>query len=209
MSSTKPLRFMAFVDGYNLYHYINDSPELKQFKWLNLRSLCEKFLPPNADLYRVLYFSAYAHWDLAKEDRHRLYVKALNTVGVEEFLGRFKDETGIIRIKKGLSISYTHKKEKQTDVSLASELVLAAKNNEFDKAFLITSDSDFVPAIKIVQDKCVPKKIWLLRSNRKTTELQQSVDKYFKIRKGNLRDSQLSQQIKLKSGAIIHKPPSW
>jgi len=209
MGSKKPLRFMAFVDGYNLYHYINDNFELKQFKWLNLRSLCEKFLPRNAFLCRVLYFSAFATWDSTKEGRHRLYVGALNTVGVEEKMGDFKNETDTIYIKRGLSLSYTHRKEKKTDVKLACELVLAAKKDEFDIALLITSDSDFVPAIKIVQEECPLKKIWLLRSNKRTTELQDNVDKYFKIRKANLRDSQFPQQVQLNSGTVVHKPPSW
>ena len=42
--------------------------------------------------------------------------------------------------------------EKAVDVKLAINLVMMARNNDYDVAYLITSDSDLVPAVDMVRD---------------------------------------------------------
>ncbi len=54
---------------------------------------------------------------------------------------------------------YTTHSEKQTDVKLASYLIKQAVNNNYDKALLITADSDLAPAIKLVNRLCPGKTI--------------------------------------------------
>lgn len=43
--------------------------------------------------------------------------------------------------------------EKQVDVFLATQIVALAYENAYDIAYLVSGDSDFVPAIEIVQQK--------------------------------------------------------
>ncbi len=33
-----------FIDGFNLYHAINDDERYKKYKWLDLNSLAKKFI---------------------------------------------------------------------------------------------------------------------------------------------------------------------
>ena len=57
-------RVVAFVDGFNLYHAIDNLNEFGPYdylKWINLHTLVETFVPaPDFDLVAVKYFSAFA-----------------------------------------------------------------------------------------------------------------------------------------------------
>ena len=87
----KPKRVIAFIDGYNLYHSI-DNAKRNDLKWLNLWELCEQLLPrdKSMELVDVLYFSAYFKWKRERYAIHRDYVKALEFAGVKPILGNFK-----------------------------------------------------------------------------------------------------------------------
>jgi hypothetical protein len=76
------MKVACYVDGFNLYHAINDlnKPHLK---WLNLWALAESLCRPGETLVKVAYFSAYATWLPAQYARHRKFVTALTHVGVE------------------------------------------------------------------------------------------------------------------------------
>ena len=82
------MRVTAFIDGFNLYHAVDDTGQ-HHLKWINLRALCEKFAPsPQFDLTDIFYFSAYATWRPDAYKRHREYVKALKSVGVTALFAR-------------------------------------------------------------------------------------------------------------------------
>lgn len=66
-------RVMAFVDGFNLYHAIDNldiDPKTKRLlrqkqhlKWLDIRSLASAFVPPSREeVIAVHYFSTFATW---------------------------------------------------------------------------------------------------------------------------------------------------
>ena len=66
------MRIIAYIDGFNLYHAIDDigKPDPRKpnatakrrphLKWLNLWSLCESIAGDNETVIEVNYFSAYA-----------------------------------------------------------------------------------------------------------------------------------------------------
>ncbi|MDH3511743.1 MAG: hypothetical protein OER85_12895 [Gammaproteobacteria bacterium] len=86
-------RAAAFIDGFNLYHAVDDSRQ-SQFKWLDLCALIEVFVPASQfDLVAVYYFSAYATWRANAYKRHREYVKALQANGVTPVMGQFKKKS--------------------------------------------------------------------------------------------------------------------
>jgi hypothetical protein len=60
------------------------------FAGLDYRSLVEKFLRSKDQLVRVCYFSAHAYWNPGKVQRHKLYLRALRSVGIDVVLGEFK-----------------------------------------------------------------------------------------------------------------------
>jgi hypothetical protein len=86
------LRIRAYIDGYNLYHAILRFRE-PHLKWLNLWALCERFVPTvTGTLKGVHYFSAYATWLPASMARHKAFVAALKSVGVQVNLASFKEK---------------------------------------------------------------------------------------------------------------------
>jgi hypothetical protein len=82
---------IAYIDGFNLYHAINDL-RLPALKWLNLWSLSESILHPGERLTAVKYFSAFATWLPGPYARHRRYVQAPEQVVVQAVIGKFKEK---------------------------------------------------------------------------------------------------------------------
>ena len=144
------VRVIAFIDGFNLYHAIHDLGK-SHLKWVDLWKVCEIFCPPpDLVLEAVYYFTAYATWRPASYKRHRDYLAALESRGVTPVLGRFKEKD-----RRCFRCGNTWKdhEEKETDVNLAVFMLDLAYQNEFDRALLISGDSDLVPALKAVKSR--------------------------------------------------------
>jgi len=143
------VRIVAYVDGFNLYHAIAELGE-PSLKWLDLRGLCERFVPHSDpdSLKSVYYYSAFATWRHSAHKRHRQYVKALEANGVTCVLARFKPKPLDCH---RCGHQWTHHEEKETDVRLALGLVMGAVKDEYDRALLVTADSDLVPAVRLVR----------------------------------------------------------
>lgn len=150
------IRVSAFVDGFNLYHALDD---LKQnhLKWLNLRTLLENFAPPQThDLREVYYFSAHADWMPDKRRRHKAYVYALRHAKVTPVMGNFKP-----RDMECLACGNTWvgHEEKQSDVNLAVQLVRDAYKDTYDQALIVSGDSDLAPPIRLLREIFPEKKV--------------------------------------------------
>ncbi len=61
------------------------------------------------------------------------------------------------------SIDYRTKEEKKTDVNLAVRIVEDAYENRFDRAYIISCDTDIVPAINLVKQRFPEKELINLR----------------------------------------------
>lgn len=150
-------RVISFIDGFNVYHAI-DRLRRPEFKWLNLISLSQVFLKSNSEnLREVLYFSAQArHRSELTQQRQKIYLKALGVLGVRPVLGQFK--------RKNRKCPSCHHKwigheEKETDVNLALFLLDLAYQDEFDRAIVISNDSDLAPAIQMTLKRFPNKRI--------------------------------------------------
>jgi len=149
-------RVRCYIDGYNVYHAIDDINRsrrgaLSHLKWLDLRALMHHFIDPNVhEILGVSYFSAYMTWRSGREARHRAYIKALEHVGVKPILGQFKKKDAYC---KNCKTTYQAREEKESDVNIATHLVSDAYENNFDQAFLITNDSDLLGPIRLVRAK--------------------------------------------------------
>ena len=135
-------KVIAFIDGFNLYHSLRENG-CNHLKWLNYCSLADAFvLKSKETLVKVIYFSALVSWDPNKEARHKLYIRALETQGVEVVLGKFKRVTKTCRAdcKK----QYQTFEEKETDINIAVRMMLEASKNTVDKILLFSGDSDMI-----------------------------------------------------------------
>ena len=153
------LRVTAFIDGFNLYHAIDDLG-LHHLKWLNLRTLCEQFAPHTQfELTDIFYFSAFATWRADAYKRHRELVKALRSVGVTPVMGNFKPKD---RSCFKCGHQWQHHEEKETDVNIALYVLRGAFKDDFDRALVISGDSDFAPAVKMVASQFPNKQVKII-----------------------------------------------
>lgn len=156
------LRTIAYVDGYNLYYgCLKGTP----YKWLDLVHLIETILriqDPSSELLLVKYFTAPIKARLAsqaqlatkaQQDYHRALVAC----------GRLELFEGWYSLERAFATSYQDPpdkqkrvpiwrlEEKESDVALAMHLYRDAVKNACDQVIVVSSDSDFVPAMKMVR----------------------------------------------------------
>ncbi len=139
-------RVISYIDGLNLYHAI-DELNRPHLKWVDLWALSQSVVRPSETLVSVHYFSAYATWMPERHRRHITYVNALKAQGVSLHLANFKVKW---RKCNNCGTTWKSREEKETDVSIAAHLVTDALLDRFDRAILITADSDIRAAVVMV-----------------------------------------------------------
>jgi uncharacterized LabA/DUF88 family protein len=150
------LRAGLYVDGFNLYHALD---ELNQphLKWLNLWDLGRRILiDPSEELYFVRYCTALKKGDADKSARHREYITALQFNGVDVHKGHFiTDEVDCHKCGH----VWDKPQEKETDVNIAVHLIDDAYQDQFDVAYLLTSDSDQGAVARMLKFRFPDKKL--------------------------------------------------
>lgn len=141
-------RVIAYVDGFNLYHTVKNCQPNKVDLW----SLFEDLNTDDEELIGVNYFSAYAYWIPSAVARHKRYVKNLEASGVNVILGQYK--------QKGPGGKH---EEKETDINIALRLVLDGMDDLYDKAKLLTVDSDLVAAVREAKTRKPEKQILIVK----------------------------------------------
>ena len=200
-------RITFFIDGFNLFHSLDDVPEYHKYKWLDLSKLAKKFVTQKDTIKDILYFTALTTWNLEKTQRHQLYIKALELNNVKVIYGKFR--------KKYPKCPLCHKKyttheEKRTDVNIAIHLFELAFKDEYDTAAVITGDSDLIPSIKAVSSIFTSKTIWLIIPiGRDAKELINCCDKHMRIKEKHLQSSLFPPEIKLNDTNKLICPPRW
>jgi hypothetical protein len=149
-------RVACYVDGFNLYHAIADlnKPHLK---WVDLWALSLSLCRDKEILVKVAYFSAYATWLPDKFGRHREYVAALKQRGVQCHMARFSEQKAQC---KSCGARFKRHEEKETDVHFSLTLLEDAVDNVFDRAIIISADSDHVPAVRRVRARLPGKQLF-------------------------------------------------
>ena len=150
-------RVISLIDGLNLYHCISNlqRPELQ---WSNLKALSQTFLKSQSEkLFQVFYFSSYAdHVSEETQNRQKAYVRALELSGIVPIFGHFKRKNRKCPFCENKWVGH---EEKETDVNIALYLLDLAYQNAFDRALVISNDSDLAPAIKMVRKRFPNKRI--------------------------------------------------
>jgi hypothetical protein len=196
-------RVTAYVDGFNLYHAIADlrKPHLK---WLDLAKLAAGFCASNETLIGVHYFTAYATWLPAQRLRHQEYVNALRHVGVKCHIGNFKSKP---RQCKACGAAWTQHEEKESDVAMAVQLVADAFNDVFDRALVITADSDLKPPIRTINAQFPAKAINVIAPPGRMSHAR-DLTPIMQISAGRLAKALLPETATDGSGSTIFTRPS-
>jgi len=193
-------RTIALIDGFNLYHAIAGlhRPELK---WVNLRTLSGIFINTSVEqLDGVFYFTAYAeHVAGAVLQAQKAYIKALEITAVRTVLGFFKKKE---RKCPNCNHKWSSHEEKETDVNIASYLIDLAYQNVFDRALVISNDSDLGPAIRLIRKRFPEKRITTVAPPNyyHSNELIQASSDKARIRPEHLEQSLLPAVVKDTSG---------
>ena len=202
-------RVIAFIDGFNLYHSLRHL-DGGQYKWLNLTSLAEAFIiPQKEELVKIYYFTAYAYWLPHAQKRHKVFVEANKCVNgsLEVVLGKFKEKD---RICKKCGKSYTSHEEKATDVNISLYIFIEAYKDNYDKALIITADTDIIPAIELTTLHFPEKELHvILPFSRHGKIFDEYAHDVKRIRRHHLKRNQLPEKIEDESGKIYSRPPEW
>jgi len=195
-------RVYVYVDGFNFYHAIDDIGE-DSLKWVNLWALSESIISPNETLYAVKYFSAYATWHPSGYARHRHYIAALEAESVTVIMGSFKEKWIECRLCK--KTFKTHE-EKETDVNIGIHLVADALNDKFDRALVISADSDLRVAVDLAK-QMAPNKAINVAAPSGRFSFARDLNPLFSITKGRVRASRLEDQYVDGDGSVIAEVP--
>lgn len=207
------MRANAYIDGFNLYHgALKGRPE---YKWLDLRALCSRLLPPEYALGDVHYFTArvgHSTDDPGRPQRQDVYLRALKGECQPFFYvkGRFQTRTRLLpRVGSGEVVAVRLIQEKGSDVNLAARLVSDACEGGIDAALVITDDFDQEGAMKVVREECGVGLV--VASPRGRTELAEAVGADFrkKVPGRLLRECQLPEMALDQDGREIFRPAAW
>ena len=217
---------IVYIDGLNLYYALKET----QCKWLDLSALADNLMKTRQDNYNIIaikYFTSIVRVkpvdiiamlntpDEKKEakevaERQRCYLKALRAhiPKLEIIKGKFTDPERPKKAitKEGNKVDIFHIEEKQTDVNLAATMVKDALCQSHDCILLVSNDSDFKGALKIVKEHTPDKKIFLFnpRDGRAAEDLKEyAIEIHIKDK------SQLFAQSQLPDPIVIKKPALW
>ncbi len=200
------MRACCYVDGFNLYHAI-DALNDNSLKWLDLRSLAQSYCSESDTLLKVKYFSALNTWDAPKRKRHLNYVKALQNTGTEVFLSKFA------KVRKFCNRNNQFcpmREEKQTDVSIAVEILSDCYELNLNRIIIISADSDQVPAVKKIR-ACFPEiQILMVAPPKRLSqaqELRAACSDATELTAGRILKHQLPNEIKDVSQKIVATRP--
>ncbi len=162
-------KILVLIDGFNYYHKLTNYQ--KRFnvcvKWLDYYSLLKSAIKGHLHTddfeLEIIFFTAIAsHRNSGSQSRHRIYLKALKSSGIKVVLGEFKEKY-IYPCRECTQKRPDEKilkhEEKHTDVNVAITLLEEAMTNQFDRAYLLSEDNDYVPVVRRVKELYPEKEI--------------------------------------------------
>lgn len=225
------MRTIVYIDGYNFYY---GCCRRSRHKWINLRRLMEKLLPPPHAIGHIYYFTAAIKsppHNPGTQQRQFLFWRALRTLPALTIVeGKFLEspkrlpwaEPRPLRwLKRRLCgwpalrpylapilVRVWKTEEKRSDVNLATQLLLDAFDDKFDCAVIVSNDSDLIAPIRQVRRR-FGKKIGILTGHaHPSKELQGETDFLKRIREGVLTESLFPDTLTDIQGAF-HRPAAW
>ena len=197
-----PERAILFIDGSNFYHAA-DRISVATGN-LDYRALARKLILTRK-LVGIRYYVGKVSGDLSRIASQNRFLRSLHAQGVAVTLGRIERKfvppdknPAIARLKALLAASakqmdlpllaemqalcqtkFPQYTEKRVDVSIAVDMVTKAHTDEYDVAYLLSADGDFVPAVNAVKN--LGKRVFAA-SPAPGRELAKAVDVFIPLR---------------------------
>ena len=207
--TTAVQRVAAYIDGFNLFYGLRDKG-WQRYYWLDLGQLIGRLLRPGDQLVAIRYFTSRVvpePRDPDKPNRQKTYLEALATVSsLTTHYGYFLPKQKSCRQCGAIGRSF---EEKMTDVNIAVSLLADAQDGIFDKAMVISGDSDLSAPIEEVQRRYTGKQVVVAFPPDRVSKKLQSLGKFFVIGRNKFRDSQFPSQVTNASGRVLTRPSAW
>lgn len=197
-------RAVLFIDGSNFYHAARGVGVAAGN--LDYRTLARRLIL-DRELTGIRYYVGRVSGDIHRIASQRKFLDRLHSQGVEITLGRIErtmltpDRNPLARRLKPLltiireesshpvlaklealvETRFPRYTEKRVDVSIAVDMVRMAYEGMYDVAYLLSADSDLVPAVEVVRSR--GKKVFAA-SPAFGHELEKVVDAFISLRRG-------------------------
>lgn len=141
-------RAIVFIDGNNFYFKLKKASEKldKQYSLLKFRYRdFSTWLVGNSELLDIRYYIGAVKRENHSEKSEQMYA------GQQKLVGKLQQQS--VKIIFGELIKHPDKTyhEKGVDVRLAVEMIRFARENKYDIAYLVSSDTDLVAAVEEVR----------------------------------------------------------
>ena len=192
------MKLYVYIDGFNLYYgCLKDTP----YRWLDVMKMC-KLRFPQDETVKIKYFTApikvrMSDKDPERPNRQQMYWRALRTnPNLEIIEGVFLSHKVSMKLanRNGYALVIKNE-EKGTDVNIASHLVHDAHHALFEKAVVISNDSDLVTPIKMVTKEISLPVTIVSPFDRNSIQLKEVATDVKHLRKGLLEVSQFSEKL--------------
>lgn len=215
----------AYVDGFNLYY---GALKQSEHKWLDVAALADRLAGERVS--RVVYCTArIKSWggDSGATTRQDVYLRALAAEGrIDVYFGKFRERSTQGRRVPVVGCAccegspedpcaccqrhiatVLRSEEKGSDVQLAVQLVRDAYEGRFDRALLISNDSDLQPAVDVVV-KRLGLKVTIVNPYRGRASIMGATSQAY-LSVGLLRSSQFPDVVQTSDGREIQRPAAW
>ena len=203
-------RVAVYIDGFNLYYGLR-SKGWRRYYWLDLRRMAKSLLQPDQELAMVRYFTARAlpePQDPGKVLRQQTFLEALETLP-ELYIhyGKYARKSYTCH---NCGATWKTYEEKMTDVNIAVELLGDVQNKVFDRAIIVSGDSDLTGPVTAVRSRYPDKEVVVaFPPDRVSKQLRQVSTASYVIGRKNFRDSQLPDRVTRADGYVLTRPSSW
>ena len=201
------VRVVAYVDGFNLYHGIHQYSRRRDL-WLDVAGMLRRhFVDPSRGQERGALLHRSGQRAGASPAGHL-------PAGLAGSQSRAHGSSGPVHAQdRGLPRVRGHlghaRGEGVRDVALAVQLVQDAGLKAYDRALLVSADSDMCPAIRAAKAVAPDRQVVaVFPPGRSSMDVRQTADVTLKIFGRAPRRHQLPAVVKA-PGRTYHRPPYW
>ena len=200
----KSKRVAVFIDGFNHYYGLREKG-WKRYYWLDLAKLATNIVRPDEQMNVVHYFTARVP---QPRSRQVIYLEALAShFEIEIHFGKFLYKKHTCSKCK---YEQSQPEEKMSDVNIALHLICNASGDVFERAILISTDSDLLGPVSLVRQRFPEKEVTVaFPPKRFSIDLCRAASSSFRINETHLRQSQLPKEITKKDGYVLKRPSKW
>lgn len=202
-------KVIVYIDGFNVYFGLKES-NWHRYYWLDYPALGQRLAhqlkEDNTELVTTKYFSSRISAPEAKRKRQAVFLEALECRGnIEFYWGNYRETHYKC---SGCERPNYVPNEKQTDVNIATQMIIDGFQDRFDTAILIGGDSDLVPPVVAIRQVLKKRVICVFPPRRISKELNKACNGVFHLNEADLRQNQLPDQIVKPDGFALERPQS-